>query len=415
MTELRLTRRRTLGALVGVGLGVSGLWAVPPRRVSAATAVPEWVLSTRDQRRADVPDLTDLEPAVREAVRAAVDGGYESSDPPDALRKFLSLRRENYVRADDTYYRLDATLPVVEVWIEPVDESEATGAVTLDELEECIDPDPRYYTTPPLARKDDPRRTYRLDPAVRNCIDEHPYVEMDDGDVFRYRVAVDDPGEPYTVTATEVPVTAVANVEGPVVAWDDVPADARELLLAAREERVEREFVPDSLRSLADEYDWVRRDGRFYRIDLDRPGALPLRLDLRVTDAESREFDPARLELSVTNVGSEPVELSTGPPAPFGILGGRRVDGDERLTLWSPEYAESGYIGIRGGRIGGVAAVGLLVTLDPGETRGTEFQVRRNPGRLPAGTYLLEDGFGVRVGDDDESVAYPFDVELRIE
>ncbi|MFB6154647.1 MAG: hypothetical protein ABEJ22_02055 [Haloferacaceae archaeon] len=413
MTELRLTRRRLLGGLGAVGVGGTGLWAVPPRRVSATVSVPEWVLTATQTRTPDVARVESLDPAAREAVREAIGGGYETSDPPEALAAFLSLRGENYVRDGDAYYRLDPTLPVVEVWMEPVPESEATGAVTLDELEACIHPDPRGFVTPPLAREDDPFRTYRLDPEVRSCLDEHPYLQTEDGDYFEYHVAVDDPGAPYTLTATRVQATDVADVEGRVVPWEEVPADARDPLLAARGDRIERESVPDSLRALADEYEWFRREGTFHRFALDHTGAAPVRVDARVTDRESREFDPAWLELSVTNTGGEPVELSTGPPAPFGILSARRDDGGGRVLLWTREYVESRFIGVHGGRIGGVAAVGLAVTLDPGETRGTRYQIRRNPGRLPAGTYRVDDSFGVRVGDDH--AAYPYHVRLEIE
>lgn len=414
MTGLRLTRRRLLGSVAGVGTAVTGLWALPPRRVTATLSTPDWVLSLRGRQVPDVPDLTDLSPAVSAAVRDAVDGGYESADPPDALREFLDLDRETYVRVDGDYYRLDATLPVVEVWIEPVEPSETEDAVSLDEMEKCMHPDPRGFRTPPISRADDPHRTYHLDPRVRSCVEEHPYLRFEDGDHFRYRIAVDDPGPPYSVTATRVSAATLANAEGAVVDWRDVPANAREVLAGATERPVEREAVPDSLREVAAEYEFVRRENTFYEVDLDHPGGAPVRVDARVTDAESREFDPAWLELSVTNTGGRAVELLTGPPPPFGTLGGRRVGGDERLVLWTQEYVESRYVGTRAGRLTARLAVGLSVTLDPGETRRTRYQIRRNPGRLPAGTYRVDDGFGVRVGDG-ESVTFPFTLALDVE
>jgi hypothetical protein len=414
VTGLRLTRRRLLGSAAGVGAAVTGLWALPPRRVTATLSTPEWVLALRGRDVPDVPALADLSTDVRAPVRAAVEGGYESADPPDALKAFLDLDRETYVRVDGDYYRLDASLPVVEVWIEPVAASDAEDPVTLDEMERCMHPDPRGFRTPPLARADDPHRTYQLDPSVRSCIEKHPYLRFEDGDHFRYRTAVDDPGAPYTVTATRVSAATLANVEESVVDWADVPADAREVLAGATGRPVERESLPDSLRDVAAEYEFVRRENTFYEVDLDHPGEAPIRVDVRVTDAESREFDPARLELSVTNTGGRAVELLTGPPPPFGTLGGRRAGGDERLTLWTEEYVESRYVGTRAGRVTARLAVGLSVTLDPGETRRTRYQIRRDPGRLPAGTYRVDDGFGVRVGDG-ESVTFPFTLALDVE
>jgi hypothetical protein len=414
VTELRLTRRRLLGGVAGVGAAVGGLWALPPRRVTATLSTPEWVLTLRGRSVPEVPELADLEPDVRDPVRAAVEGGYESADPPDALKEFLDIDRETYVRVGGDYYRLDANLPVVEVWIEPVAASDAEEPVTLDEMEACTHPDPRGFQTPPLARADDPYRTYRLDAQTRSCIEAHPYLRLEDGEHFRYRIAVDDPGAPYTVAATRVSAATLAGVEGSVVEWEAVPADARELLSAASERRIERERVPDSLRAVAAESEFVRRGDTFYEVDLDHPGAAPVRVDVRVTDAESREFDPARLELSVTNTGGRAVELLTGPPPPFGTLGGRRAGGDERLALWTEEYVESRYVGTRAGRVTARLAVGLSVTLAPGETRRTRYQVRRNPGRLPAGTYRVDDGFGVRAGEG-ESVSFPFRLTLEVE
>lgn len=433
MTPLRLTRRRLLGCLGGVGAALTGLYAVPPRRVSASLTVPEWVLTVRGQRTPSVPRLDDLEPDAREAVAAAIDGGYESSDPPNALRDRLSVRRETYVATETgsgvEFYRLDATLPVYEVWLEPVSEEaaasgeDATEPVSWEELEECTHPDPRGFVPPPRGSEDDPYRTYYLDPRTRSCIEAHPYVRVGDG-VSRYHVSVDDPGAPYTVAATPVSAATVADVEGAVVGWADVPADARAVLAEAFEDGddvVERQSVPESLRGVAAEYDWVRRGETFAAVDLDHVGAAPIRLSATVTDPESRELDPAWLRLSVTNVGSEVVTLSTGPPVPFGVLTARRDDGgdgshggDGRLLLWANEYVESRFVGTAAGRVTGAVGVGRVVELAPGETRATRYAVRRNPGRLPAGTYRVEDGFGVRVAGGEESTTYRYRLRLDL-
>ena len=418
MTQLRLTRRRALASIGALGVGAGGLWAVPPRSVSASLSTYEWVLSVVDRGPRSVPRVADLDPAARSAVQAALDGRYESTDPPAAVRRLFHVHSTTYVRTDGVYYRLEPTLPVFEVWLEPVSKAEAEDPITFDELEQCTHPDPRGIVPPPRGRKDDPERLYYLGPRERSCIQEHPYVELGDGNYYRYHIDVDDPGEPYTVEATRVSAKTVANIEGNVLEWTDVATDIRELLLAAETDTLERQSIPESLRDLAAEYEYVRRDGRFYEVDLDHIGAAPIRMDVRVTDAESREFDPAWLELSVTNTGNREVDVFTGPPAslaPFGILWATHVDGDGRILLWSQEYVEDRLIGTRAGRVTGVASAGVRVTLDPGETRLARYAIRRNPGRLDSGVYRGHDSFGVSVDGENSKISYPYELDIRID
>jgi hypothetical protein len=437
VTQLRVTRRRALAALGGVGLGSGLVAAIPSRRVAASLRTPEWVVRVRGPKAPAVPDLASLDPAARRAVRDAIAGGYESTDPAAAVRDLFRVDDVTYVRADGAYYRLDPTLPVYEVWLAPVSEAAVEDPVTLDEMEQCSHPDPRGFVPPPTARRGDPYRTYHLDPALESCIEDHPYLELG-GEYYRYRTAVDDPGVPYAVDATRVSARTVAGIEGPSVAWADVPSDARTLVRAAVESgrpndgdgSVTRESVPDSLRDVDARYDWIRRGDGFYAVDLDHAGGAPIDVGVRVVEARTRELDPAWLAFSVTNTGGRPVRLSTGPPEPFGILRARRLDGDGEdgtagddrrsdggagLTLWSREYVTSRFIGTYAGRVAGVAAVGRSVTLRSGETREQRYAVRRNPGRLETGTYRVDDAFLVAVGEESpDEVTVPFEVDVRV-
>lgn len=418
MTQLRPTRRRALASIGALGVGAGGLWAVQPRSVSVSLSTYEWVLSVVDRGPRSVPHVADLEPAARSAVQAALDGRYESTDPPAAVRRLFHVNSTTYVRTDGVYYRLDPTLPVYEVWLEPVSKAEAEDPITFDEFEQCTHPDPRGIVPPPRGRKDDPERLYFLSPRVRSCIQDHPYVELGDSNYYRYHIDVDDPGRPYTIEATHVSAKTVASIQGDVIEWIDVAPDARELLLPAERETLELQTIPEPLRDLAAEYEYVRRDGRFYEVDLDHAGAAPIRVEARVIDAESREFDPAWLELSVTNTGNREIELLTGPPAslaPFGILWGQHVDGGGRILLWSQAYVESSLIGTRAGRVTGVAGAGVGVTLNPGETRLARYAIRRNPSRLAPGVYRVRDGFGVSVDGAEDEMSYPYELHVRIE
>lgn len=429
MTGLRLTRRRLLGGLGAVGTGTGGLYVVPAREVSASVTTYEHVLQVHPagRERADRPGA--LEPPVREAVRAAIDGGYETHDPSTGLRSYLEDPRETrYVETSDGYYRLDATLPVYVLWVERVPASEAEDPVTLDELEECIHPEDRMYVTPPTPPAGDPLRTYYLDENVRSCVRRHPYVEFENGDVVEYHLAVEDPGPPYTVEATPVSARAVADVseDASVVRWEDLGSAERELLADAEEKTLRRQSLPASVRGVARRYDHVHRDDEFLSVDLDRPGTWPLSVEVRIPDAETREFDPAWLELSVGNEGPEPLQVQAQPPVPFGTLWGESPEGSPGgdLSLWSRSYAENGDAAVFAGDAVD-RSLGLVVQrvrLSPGETLTRRYALRRNSGRLETGTYGFTSGFelGRPADSEDENwagdpVQYPVDLSVTVE
>lgn len=403
MTGLRPTRRRVLAALGAGGAGVGGLYAVPPRRVAASLHRYDYTIGVRPAGPGGIDRVRALEEPVRGAVRAAVEGGYESSDPPDELLEYLRTpSRPTHVRSGESYYRLEPTLAVYRAWLEPVEASAAGNAVTFDEFEACYHPDPRGFVPPPMGSPSDPAARYHVDPRLRECIQRHPYVERG-GETFRYRLTVDDPGPPYRLEAEPVPARSLARVpeRATVVDWSDLDPSVRDVLLAADERTVVRDEVPEGLLRLAETADYVRRDGRFLEPVLGTPTGQPVAVSCEVADPVSREFDPAWLRLAVRNTGDVALDVSSQPPVPFGVL--RVEDGDDDVVLWSPAYGEHGHHYTVAGRVEdrNLGLVHEAATVGPGETLSVRYGVRRDPGRLSTGEYVGRIGFRVAESDGD--------------
>lgn len=157
------------------------------------------------------------------------------------------------------------------------------------------------------------------------------------------------------------------------------------------------------------------------------PTGGPLRVGVRVVEAESRSFDPAALVLSVRNVTGTPVTVSSGPPSelvPFGAPLAER-DGGRTLRLWSKEYGNS-EVDPFAGRVEETplglpeidAPFRIFRTIPPGGGRTARYLVRRRPGRLEPGEYRAVISF--RTGSysnttDRRQRRYEYALDVRIE
>jgi hypothetical protein len=87
--------------------------------------------------RGKISAFSDLKSREREVVTAALDGTYETDDPPEWLREFASATP--FVERTGTYYRLDDTFPTHRVTAEAVSESEVGGEIaTYEEYERAV-------------------------------------------------------------------------------------------------------------------------------------------------------------------------------------------------------------------------------------------------------------------------------------
>ncbi len=423
-----MDRRRFLGVTGSTASAPVGWFLATDRSPTYPVALDsstfEYVLSMRSLGP-DVGELVtafgDLDGEARDPLETAMeDEQYGTDDPPPALREFFSRPEATprYVSDDDTYYELDADLPVFIVGFEEVSpETINEEPATIEEFVEAISDDRGRRGAPVQELVEGGEyRTYRLDPKVASFVEENGYLETNET-VGRIDIDTDDPGPPYEITANEVSAEVVHG--GIVIELADAPFRIRDLV----EEGIDRhrmglDTIPDALSDLVSSYDYVRVDDWFYEpvIEGTGPKHLPVELGAALLDDSIRPFDPARIELSITNTGKGKIGVFSGAPGPFGILRAESEDG--RLTLWSDAYAESDHVHTTGRSVSGANDIGIVTELDPGEIRTAVYEIGR--WGLAPGTYLVDDSVGIEryVTDEDgesavESRTFPY--ELRIE
>lgn len=424
-----MKRRSFLGftGVGGIGLGGSTLLAggSPTYRVDLELSTFEYVLSMRSYGP-DVGEVTtriaDLEPDVRETVETAIEEGRVGIDDPSAALLTFFDRPEalpRYVVDGDVHHGIGADLPVFVVRFEGLPPGDVDGepATVAEYIEEITDDRGRRGSPVHELGEGGEYRTYRLDPAVEAFVEDGGYLETREA-VGRITIDAEDPGSPYEITASE---TSAEAVHGEVVLeLADVSAAVRELLRAAIDRRrVGLDAVPDELADLVASYEYVRVDDWLYGPEIEETGPthLPLAFEATLVDDSVRPFDPARIELSITNTADERIGVSSGAPGPFDVL--RAESGDDGVTLWSDAYAESDHVHTTAGRVRAVDDVGIVTELAPGETRTRAYEIGR--WRLALGTYTVDESVGIeRYATDEngnrrsESTTFPYELRIRI-
>jgi hypothetical protein len=144
------------------------------------------------------------------------------------------------------------------------------------------------------------------------------------------------------------------------------------------------------------EVEYLRVDGTYYTTYVSDVRALPLRVDVRVVESRLAPFDPAAFDLTLRNAGDRAVEVLSGEPMPFSVLSVHRADdaGTDRV-VWSDAYRETSHVSTAGRRVLAVTGAGSAVTLGPGESLTTRYEL----GGVGRGTWLVEDSVGAQFAD----------------
>lgn len=202
--------------------------------------VPDDVLD----EQADVISLEALNPDARDPVRTAIENQhYETEAVAEALAHAIAAH--DYVRADDSYYALNAEFPEYIFSVERHEEVEEEADVL--ELETFDSDEAMDIWRDVVGGRE--YRAVALPPELRNALETYDYIYYRDH-YFDLQIAVEDPGPPYVLRAEEGPVTeAIEEIRTrsssvPVVDAGDLDAPVQEEVDAARDEAFETTNPP---------------------------------------------------------------------------------------------------------------------------------------------------------------------------
>lgn len=354
-------------------------------------------------RPTPVSEFADPE---RRVAERAIDGGYETDRLHDWLREFVA--GTTYVSRDGSVYRLAHSLPTYEITADRVDESRVDSVASYDAYREAVTHDGVVFSGLARIALDEGYETAYLWPSLDSFLDEYDAVESHGEGVVRFTVAASDSAPPYTVTATEISPTELA--DGPVWNASDASSAVREVVRAAGETDgvYSLDDPPAGLLDRLDEHQYVYLDGTFYTGYVETRGPLPVTLDATAVEGE----DGPALRLSLRNDADGRVTVTSGAPAPFGVVSLRAVDGDRGSLLWTDAYQESDHVHTEGRTVSAVEAVGLVAELGTGQSVGETFRVDSD---LPSGEYVLDDSLGVQGPGDDERGTLDYEVHVRVD
>ena len=172
-------------------------------RIDVALETSRYLVRAFEQRpaeraidREDVVPASDLPDDLRNALRSARDGGYETEAVSEELLAGIDRFRHNgrgyrfepYVSLDGTPYAFDPTVPVFLARLDlGVDDPDPGRTVGHDDLERFDDPVRDFVRTMAAYTAESPRDEYRVSvvpPSVRAFLDRYEYVR-DPEDVGR--------------------------------------------------------------------------------------------------------------------------------------------------------------------------------------------------------------------------------------
>ncbi|QUO47227.1 hypothetical protein [Halorubrum ruber] len=393
----------------------------PSRGIDPEYVVPE----------SEVPD------ALREPLAAALDGGFETDDPSDALLAAVDAFRvydrgelKPYVEIDGTRYAFDPMLPTftAELADEPAEEYDEervlreAGQRDLDDaaVETFVNALTAYG---PNVARGEYRRCVRPE-SVAVFLEEYDYLEDGRG-VSRIETAVENEEPPYAITIRELtdgdlwdrPVVDEAAIDDEVVAFFEraLASDHRAPALRTPDRsQLFADDVPDAYEAFAagrDEPVYYRIDGTVYSVIVgeSRYDRLPVSVSVAPSEDAARQF-------SLT-VAPAPENADGDVEGPYTFTS----RGALPSALWtfhegerrSLEIVETeGVEGPQPRRSDGEA----LESLTAGDEMAATYRV---PSDLPTGTYASRGLFHVSWGVPDQTPSEhgscPFELAIAVE
>lgn len=168
----------------------------------------------------------------------------------------------------------------------------------------------------------------------------------------------------------------------------------------------------------ANETDGTETDDTPYTVSVDGPDEsraeeLPVSLTWDIGREEITEEDPFTIEFKLANEGTEPLEVFSGAPWPFGVIWMDRSESDDQsVTLWTDAYEDSSHVFTEGREAVEVEDIGLQETLSPGESVTETYELYHDTPHLEEGVYRFDIEPRVEINDSFESIAFEFEFRM---
>jgi hypothetical protein len=404
--------------------------------VTVSLRQPANVVKTRnklsDELGSSVP-LEETNGSVRPYLRDAVEGdgtrAIEADEIDDELLR--AVRDLDHVRYAGGVYEVEHRLPVHVVSGSVVEDE---GSVDEDRTVQMSDDVIRVvgeenrqvaHMAMEVIETDGRRRfvgtgeytTPSIGDGLEGFLNRTDYIGVPTGDdptrsdkYVELEVSHEDPGEPYEIRARRLDDKNLFGVEVTPVEELDDSLERIVRFAAGHPEGYRAETLPDGHEDVFAPPDAGEEEVTYYLVDdeahaayLRQPnyGDIPVELGIGVSVGESKKGDAGevvKLDLTVTNTSGRKVEIESGAPGPFGVLGAERVENPdaerefgEGEALWSVAYGESEDVSVteRGIMVNSIA---VITELEPGDSETTIYEVGEE---FESGTYEVRESVAV--------------------
>ena len=318
--------------------------------------------------KGDSVPLADLNRSVRDAVRTAIDSPpYTTQDASQALLD--GIDGVSLVTYEGTVWDVEHTFPTVTVRLDtdiPENEPVTDRTVTYDsEVVQSSDAiEDVVWTIAPHGVETEPRpyETTRLDPAVRDFLDQYDYIETPVG-VGEIVVSRTNRTPPHTVRAQEATdeelygrrIREAVDYGPPTRDFVDRVLASDRKTPSNYQDRI-RTIYPDDIphrfaRDLDHGSHYVRVDDEVYGFDTRHVHweDLPLEFHATVLGENAATAGPVDIQLTVHNSGDNVVRLQMAGLTPFGVLWAYGPGGEH--VLWNDAYEQTENIVIENGSV----------------------------------------------------------------